>query len=160
MLESLSERERLLLAALAAVLAAAAALWGLQALGGYQHALAAQLDSDRATLNELRALDAELERSGGQRLQAPRSLAATLEDLLSRTGMRDRIQLNPVTQSGTDRIQAMEVKAEQLTLDEMVRLVYVMESPDLPVSIEQFEVGPSFRDKEMLRVTMRVLGPG
>lgn len=158
MLESLSERERLLLGALAAVLVVAAALWGVLALGGYQRALAQQLDADRATLSELRALDAEVEGPAGQR--QGRSLAATLEDLLSRTGMRDRIQLNPVTQSGTSSVQAMEVKAEQLTLDEMVRLVYIMESPGVPVSIEQFDVGPSFRDKEMLRVSLRVLGPG
>ncbi|MFI5400121.1 MAG: type II secretion system protein GspM [SAR324 cluster bacterium] len=159
MLERLSERERLLLGALAAVLVVVAALWGVQALGGYQRALAEQLDADRATLSELRALDAELEGPAGQG-QAARSLAATLEDLLSRTGMRDRIQLNPVTQSGSKSVQAMEVKAEQLTLDETVRLVYIMESPGVSVSIEQLDVGPSFRDKEMLRVSLRVLGPG
>jgi len=159
MLESLSERERLLIGALGAVLVAAAALWGVQALRGYQRALAEQLDADRATLSELRALDAEVGGLAGQRQGAP-SLAATLEDLLSRTGMRDRIQLNPVTQSGSNSIQAMEVKAEELTLDEMVRLVYIMEGPGVPVSIEQFDVGPSFRDKDMLRVSLRVLGPG
>jgi hypothetical protein len=54
----------------------------------------------------------------------------------------------------------MEIKAEQLTLDEIVRLVYTVESPDVPVLIEQFEVGPSFRDKELLRVSIRVLGQG
>jgi hypothetical protein len=157
---NLSERERFLLLALTAVLLAAAALWGYRVLEAYQGGLTAQLDASRATLNELRTLDAAVERPGGAARPPARSLAATMEDLLSRTGMRDRIQLNPVTQTGTGRIQAMEVKAEQLTLDELVRLVYMMESPDVPVTIEQFEIGPSFRDKEMLRVTMRVLGQG
>lgn len=159
MLGNLSERERLLLGALAAVLGVAAVLWGLHALGAYQQSLAAELESNRTTLAELRTLDAELDRQGGPRA-GNRSLAATMEDLLARTGMRDRIQLNPVTQTGTGRVQAMEVKAEQLTLDEMVRLVYMMESPDVAISIEQFEIGGSFRDKELLRVTMRVLGQG
>jgi hypothetical protein len=159
MLANLSERERLLLVVLAGVLGAAAVLWGLFALGGLQRGLEAELEANRATLTELRTLDAGLGGAGGPRA-GNRSLAATMEDLLTRTGMRDRIQLNPVTQTGPGRVQAMEVKAEQLTLDEMVRLVYMMESPDTGVSIEQFEIGASFRDKEMLRVTLRVLGQG
>ena len=159
MLGNLSERERLLLGALAAVLGVAALIWGLHGLGEYQRDLAAQLESNRATLIELRTLDAELGPAGGQKAGA-RSLAATMEDLLTRTGLRDRIQLNPVTQTGGGRVQAMEVKAEQLTLDEMARLVYMMESPDVSLSIEQFEIGTSYRDKELLRVTLRVLGQG
>ena len=156
---TLSDREKLLLGALGAVLLLVLAVWGLRSLGAYQRDLAAKLESDRDTLMQLRALDAETARTGAQRAVG-RSLAATMEDLLSRTGLRDRIQLNPVSQTGGGKLQAMEVKAEQLTLDEMVRLVYTMESPDVPIQIEQFEIGPSFRDKELLRLTVRVLGQG
>ena len=156
---TLSDREKWLIGALGAVLVIVISLWGLRSLGDYQHNLAEKLESDQDTLTQLRVLDADAARNGGQR-PVNRSLAATMEDLLSRTGLRDRIQLNPVSQTGGGKLQAMEVKAEQLTLDEMVRLVYSMESPDVPIQIEQFEIGPSFRDKELLRLTVRVLGQG
>jgi hypothetical protein len=154
---TLSEREKVLLIALGATLLLLLGVWGLRGLAGVQRDLAEQLDSERETLSQLQTLDAQADRSGGPR-QAGRSLAATMEDLLSRTGMRDRIQLNPVTQTG--KTQAMEVKAEQLTLDEMVRLVYSIDNPDVPVQVDQLEVGPSFRDKELLRVSLRVVGQG
>ena len=156
---TLTERDKRLLMALGAALLIVLAVWGFRALGDYKRDLAARLDADRETLTQLRALDAEAARTGVQQ-GAGRSLAATLEDLLARTGLRDRIQLNPVSQAGGSKVQSMEIKAEQLTLDEMVRLVYTMESPDVPLLIEQFEVGPSFRDKELLRVSIRVLGQG
>jgi hypothetical protein len=156
---TLSEREKGLLIALGAVLLLLAGLWGMRVLGGYQRDLVAKLEADQETLTQLRVLSADVERPGGQGTGG-RSLAATLEDLLSRTGLRDRIQLNPVTQASGGRVQSMEIKAEQLTLDEMVRLVYTMEGPDVPLLIEQFDIGPSFRDKDLLRVTIRVLGQG
>jgi len=151
---SLSEREKVLLIALGAVVLVILTGWGLRSLAGYQHDLTVQLDSDRDALNQLKALDTTVGPTGAPRA-VPRSLAATMEDLLSRTGMRDRLQLNPVTQTG--KVQSMEVKAEQLTLDEMVRLVYAMENPDIPIQIDQFEIGPSFRDKQLLRVSIRVV---
>lgn len=154
---TIGPREKMLLALLGALLVLAAALWALQQAVGYQRDLAARLATSRANLTELRTLDGELEKLGGVKL-GPRTLASTLEDLMGRAGLRDRVQLNPVTQSASGRVQAMEIKAEQLTLDEMVRLVYMLEGPDVPVVVDQLEVGPSFRDKELLRVTVRVLG--
>lgn len=155
---TLSPREKLLVALLAAGLVLAAGIGGFRALAGYQRNLAARLQADRDSLSELRTLDAEVARSGGR--PGTRTLASTLEDLLGRSGIRDRVQLNPVTQADAGKAQAMEIKAEQLTLDEMVRLVYMMESPDVPLVIDQLEVAPSFRDKELLRVSLRVLGQG
>jgi hypothetical protein len=154
----LSQREKLLLALAAGVLVLAAGIGGFQALAGYQRNLAARLQADRDSLSELRTLDADVARNGGR--PGARTLASLLEDLLARSGIRDRVQLNPVTGADSGRLQAMEIKAEQLTLDEMVRLVYMMESPDVPLVIDQFEVAPSFRDKELLRVSLRVLGQG
>jgi len=156
---TIGAREKMLLAVLAAVLVLAGGLWGLQQAVEYERDLAARLETDRASLSELRTLDEELEKLGGARLGS-RTLASTLEDLLARAGLRDRVQLNPVTQSSTGRVQAMEIKAEQLTLDETVRLVYLLEGPDVPVAVDQLEIGPSFRDKELLRVSLRVLGQG
>jgi hypothetical protein len=156
---TIGPREKMLLALLGAVLVLAAGLWGLRQAVEFQRDLVARLETNRANLTELRALDGELEKLGGARLGS-RTLASTLEDLMTRAGLRDRVQLNPVTQSASGKVQAMEIKAEQLTLDEMVRLVYMLEGPDVPVVVDQLEVGPSFRDKELLRVSIRVLGQG
>lgn len=153
----LSLRERLLVGALGSLLVLAALLAAWRVLAAYPRDLAARVKSIQDNIAELRQL-------GPEALRTPalgsHTLAATLEELLTRTGMRDRVQLNPVTQEGAGRAQAMEVKAEQLTLDETVRLVYIMESPDAPIAIDQFEVAPSFRDKELLRVSLRVVGRG
>jgi type II secretory pathway component PulM len=156
---TIGAREKMLLTLLGALLVLAAGLWGLRQAVEYQGDLAARLEANRANLTELRTLDADLEKLGGAKLGA-RTLASALEDLMGRAGLRDRVQLNPVTQSASGRVQAMEIKAEQLTLDEMVRLVYMLEGPDVPVVVDQLEVAPSFRDKEMLRVSVRVLGQG
>lgn len=155
---ALSPREILLVAVLAGVLALAAGIGIVQGLAGYQRGVAAHLQEERDTLTELRTLAATVGPGGAR--PGSRTLASTLEELLSRSGMRDRVQLNPVTQAAAGRVQAMEIKAEQLTLDEMVRLVYILEGPDVPLVIDQFEVAPSFRDKELLRVSLRVLGQG
>ncbi len=153
---ALSPREKLLVAAMGGLLLVAVGFGITGGLRAYQADVAARLKAERDSLAELRALGPQALRAGG----APRTLAATLEDLLARSGVRDRVQLNPVTQATGSRVQAMEIKAEQLTLDEMVRLVYLMEGPDVPLVIDQFDVAPSFRDKELLRVSLRVLGQG
>jgi hypothetical protein len=156
---SLGSREKTLLGVLGAVLVLVLASWGLRTLRDYQRDLETRLGVDRTNLMELRMMDRELESLGGAKL-GTRTLASTLEEMMGRAGMRDRVQVNPVTQAASGRVQAMEIKAEQLTLDEMVRLLYVLEGPDAPFGVDQVEVGTSFRDKEMLRVSVRVLGQG
>jgi hypothetical protein len=158
----LNERERMLVMALAGVVAILIPLLGVSGLLGYQSRLAGQVETNRRQLAEALALDAELtrlERSRPAR-SVEGSLIGYLEQLSDRAGVKQRVQLNPVSQSQPGRAQAVDVRLDQATLDELVRLLYAIENADAMLVIEQVEVSQSFKEKDLLRVSLRVLGQG
>src|SRR5271170_6454350 len=98
---ALSFREKVLVGALAGLLLVAAVLGVVRGLRGYQNDVAARLQTERDSLAELRMLSLQALRPGAG--QGTRTLASTLEDLLARSGVRDRVQLNPVAQANAGR---------------------------------------------------------
>ncbi len=155
----LTQREKRLVAALAGLLALLGLYAALHGLVRFQSGLAEQLDVDRRLLTQVQALDGEmavLERSKRTRgLEG--SLIGYMEQLADRAGLKARVQLNPITQSAAARVQAIDVKVDQMTLDEMVRFVYTIENAEFILVIDQMEISPSFKEKDLLRVSLRVL---
>jgi hypothetical protein len=80
-----------------------------------------------------------------------------LEGMAKQAGLGDRLQLNLMPQDRAKNLEAVEVKLDALNLDEIVGFVHAIESARPPLIVDQFEVTPSFRARELLRVTMRVI---
>jgi len=156
---TLSTREKLLVALLGLSLLGIGLFYGLRSLGGRQEALQGAIAVRTAFLQEARMLQSELARANSSRPQGARtkSLIGYVEQLATRIRMKDRIQLNLIAKDSQSGLQGLNIKIDQLTLDELVELIHALENASLPLIIQQMELGPSFRDKELLRLTLRVL---
>jgi len=155
----LTQREKLLIALLGALIAIVAVFLGLRGLGKLQEGIAQQVDADRRTLEQVQALDAELVRlERGKRTRGIEgSLIGYMEQLTDRAGLKSRVQLNPITQTSGAKVQAIDLKVDQMTLDEMLRLLYTIENAEFILVVDQVEISPSFKEKDLLRVSLRVL---
>lgn len=158
----LSNREKILLAVLAAFVILLAGYFMFQAMGDYERDLKQRLSAREVFQKRAVALDQELARlrqvPPRRRLSQP--LIGYVERLSARIQLKDRIQLNPIPNQASPDLQGIDIKVDGLSLDELVDLVYTLESADLPLVINQLEVSPSFRNKQRLRLTMRVLAKG
>jgi hypothetical protein len=156
---ALNKREKLLVGILAAFLAVIALFAGLRGMAGLQDGIAEQLEADRRTLIQVQGLDAELARL--ERSKRTRGLEGSLigymEQLTDRAGLKARVQLNPITQAAGAKVQAIDLKVDQMTLDETLRLLYTIENAEFILVLDQVEISPSFKDKDLLRLTLRVL---
>lgn len=155
----LSQRERLLISALGALLVLLGLWAGLRGMVKWQDGIAEQLETDRRTLIQVQAMDAELARL--ERAKRTRgfegSLIGYMEQLTDRAGLKSRVQLNPITQTSGTRVQAIDLKIDQMTLDEMQRLLYTIENAEFILVVDQVDISPSFKEKDLLRVSLRVL---
>lgn len=155
----LSTREKALLVLLALVLAGAGAFYGLRALATHEQGLALELRRQQETLREAQALRREvarLERRPTARV-LERPLIGHVEELAGRVGLGERIQLNVLPEQTLSGMQGVELRLDQLTLDELVQLLHTVENSEPALVIDQMELAPSFREQDLLRVNMRVL---
>lgn len=155
----LTEREKLLVGLLAAVLLLSGVFLGVRFINTREQGMVETLASRESVLRRAQALQAELalqpaKTSGGG---GSRSLISYVEQLATRSQVKDRIQLNLLSAGTAGGGEGLDVKVDNLTLDELTNLVYVLENADYGLAIDQMEITPSFRDKDLLRVTMRVL---
>ncbi len=157
----LSTREKLLIGVLVALLLALGLWFGLRGLSGHLEDLQSRVRVQEALLQRATTMNAELARmqqpAAVHRSPRARSLIGYVEQLADRVGVRDRIQLNLLPPDSRSGLQGLDVKVERLSLDEMVNLMYTMEDADYRLVIDQLELSPSFRDKDLLRLSMRVL---
>lgn len=98
----------------------------------------------------------KLERLPKRRVRS-RSLIGFVEQLANKINLKDRIQLNLISKDNRSGLQGLNIKVDELTLDEMMDLIYALESAEMPLMIQQFEMKPSFRNRDLLRLTLRVL---
>ncbi len=113
-------------------------------------------------LERTQALHAELRRQRTAQVRTPvrsGSLIAYVEQFAERIGVKDRVQLNLLPREANGDLQGLDVKVDRLTLDELVQLLYTLEDAEQRLVIDQLELSPSFRDKQLLRLSMRILAP-
>lgn len=157
----LSTREKLLVALLGVLVVVIGLYLGVGSLSGRLADLRGRVAVRQALLQKATALRAEMQRlsKAGTVTRSPRagSLIGYVEQLSQRVGVRDRIQLNAIPRDTESGLQGLEVKVNNLSLDETVNLLYTLEDADYRLVIDQLELSPSFRDKDLLRLSMRVL---
>ena len=155
----LSRREKLLLAALAILVGVAGLLFVSTRVNTYRSDLERRIFEARTLLTRVVTISEKLSRQeaaprkGGPR----RSLIGHLEQLAERAAVKNRLQLNRIPQEKTKGLEGLEVKLDELTLDEMVSFIYSVENSDPVLVLDQLDISPSFRARDLLRVTMRVL---
>ena len=157
----LSTREKALIVVLVVLVLASVLYFGVGGLRARLHDTESLLSAHQAQLQKAAALMAELrniERPAARR-RAPgtRSLIGYVEQLADRIGVKDRIQLNLIPQETRSGLQGLDIRVSRLSLDEFVNLLYTLEDSDYRLMIDQLELSPSFRDKDLLRLSMRVL---
>jgi len=157
----LSTREKLLIGLLVALLLGLGLFLGVRSVTGRLAELRSRLVVQEAMLQKAAALTAELQRlqqpEPARRTPRTRSLIGYVEQLADRAGVRDRVQLNLIAQESRSGLQGLDIKVERLSLDEMVHFLYSLEDADYRLVIDQLELSPSFRDKDLLRLSLRVL---
>jgi hypothetical protein len=157
----LSTREKLLIGLLVALLLGLGMFLGVRGATARLAELRSRVTVQEAMLQKAAAVTGELRRlqqpDAAKRTPRTRSLIGYVEQLADRAGVRDRVQLNLIAQETRSGLQGLDIKVEQLSLDEMVHFLYSLEDADYRLVIDQLEVGPSFRDKALLRLSMRVL---
>jgi hypothetical protein len=157
----LSTREKALIGVLLALLVALGLYFGVKGVTGRLAALRSRVDVQEALLARAVAMDGEVLRMQQPRKarRAPRnrSLIGYVEQLADRVNVRDRIQLNLIARDSRSGLEGLDIKVEQLSLDEFTQLLYTLEDAEYRLIIDQLDVSPSFRDKNLLRLSMRVL---
>ena len=159
---NLSARERRLLALLAVVAVAGLLFLAVQGLVSYRADLARRLEVAQRGLAHVQLLVAEEERvaRGGRQAPLGRPLQGLLEDFATQLQVQDRLQMAALPQAAGSTVQSVDMKLDRLTLDETVSLVYMIENADIPLVLDQVELSPSFKDKDLLRLSLRVLAQG
>ncbi len=157
MMPQLSARERRLVALMVALLVAGLGYLIVHGLIGYRADLARQLEAQRRTLALVQGLDQDLGRLQPAAAGRVKPLPATLDDMVSQSNLRDRAQLTPITQAPGSKVQSADLRMDQMTLDETMNLLYRIENEDPPLVIDQINLSPSFKAKDLLRVSLRVL---
>lgn len=157
----LSKREKLLIAGLAALVVATVFYFLISQIFSYQRDLAQEISRHEFLLNKARVLAASLGPAAAPRSapqNANRSLIGYLERVAAQQGLKERVQLNRVPIDKAKGVEGIDVKLNELSLDDVVRFIYEIENSRPPLVIDQLEITESFRTKKKLRLNVRVLG--
>lgn len=159
----LSPREKFLIAVMVALILITGGYYAVGGLRTHVRDIAAQLEAREDFLRRAIILEEQIRE---QEILTPkatlrrRPLIGFVEQLANRIQLKSRVQLNLIPQRKSTGMQGIELKVDNLTLDEMVKLVYTLEDAKRTLIIDRFEVSPSFRTKKRLRISMRILSRG
>jgi len=157
----LSEREKILLSVLAVLVLGTVVYFSVQGLTGYQRELEAELTRKRTLLTRVETLEESLRRlQRGTTTRQAAPVIARLERMATQHGLQESLQLNPVPSPSDSGVEVVEVKLDNLTLDDAMRFIYAVENAEPVLVVEQLELNPAFRDRELLRLSLRVAGQG
>lgn len=156
----LSQREKLLILLLGVLVALTAVYFALSAIRGYGDDLSRDIQRREALLSRARVLTATVGRTAS-RSRSKKSLNGSLigyaERLAGQNNLKGRIQLNRVPMDKSRGIEAIDIKLDQLSLDEAVGFIHTIENAQPALVVDQMEITTSFRSKELLRLSLRVL---
>lgn len=158
---TLSTREKQLIGLLVVVLVLGILFLGVQRVSAFNESVERRIAQQSAMLEQASVLSARLNRlARDERSNVRRaSLIGHLEQLAGRTGLQSRIQLNPQAVTGGDNLEAADIRVDDLTLDELVQFIYLIEDSRPQVVIDRVDISPTFRGKRLLRLNLRVLAP-
>jgi hypothetical protein len=156
----LSSREKLLILLLAVLAVGAIVYYALSSLVDYEDKLSRNILRREATLTKAKVLKASLTGANGRSTRAGTlrgSLIGHIEQLAARNALKDRIRLNRVPVDKSRGVQAVDIKLDQLSLDETVGFIHAIEHSRPVLVVDQMEITSSFRSKQLLRLSLRVL---
>jgi len=144
---------------LAVILLFSGVYFAVKGLTGKEADLRRRIALQEEVLKQAQALIDEKNRLNAQPVQKKltQPLMGYIESLAEKHALTSRLQMNMLPEKAVSGLQGVEVKVNDLTLDEMVNLVHTLESADPMLVIDQLELAAAFRDKDLLRLTMRVL---
>ena len=159
----LSPREKILISVMVALILITGGYYAVGGLKNHVRDIEEQLEAREVFLRRAIFLEEQIreqEKLAPKATLRRRPLIGFVEQLANRIQLKSRVQLNLIPQGKSTGMQGIELKVDNLTLDEMVKLVYTLEDAKRPLIIDRFEVSPSFRTKKRLRISMRILSRG
>lgn len=156
----LSKREKLLVLSLGIFLGLLALYLIGSKLGGYEGELIQDAARKQSQLERVRVLDASLREYGAKSSTGRRgkqSLISLIEQLAEQSSLKQRIQLNRVPLDKSKGIEGIDIKLDEMSLDEMMNFIFLLENKKPTLVIEQLDITSSFRSKDQLRISIRVL---
>lgn len=159
----ISAREKFLITVMVVLILITGGYYGVGGLKNYEREIEEQLEAREVFLRRAVLLVEEIreqERLAPKATPRRRPLIGFIEQLANRLQLKGRVQLKLIPQEKSIGMQGIELKVDNLSLDEMVELVYILEDAKRPLIIDRFEVSPSFRTKKRLRLSLRILSRG
>ena len=155
----LSQREKILVALLSALLVITVLYFTVRAFRGNEQSLLERIARQEQVLAQVKALQDQRTRQGvlPQVAALPQPLIGYVETLAERIQLKGRVQLNILQGQVNGGFQGVELKVDDLSLDEFTNLIFTLENASPPVVIDQLELSPAFREKDLLRLTLRIL---
>ena len=134
--------------------------FSISAILGFGDDLSRKIQRREALLTRAKVLSATLSRTSGRarsRNIFKGSLIGYAEQLAGQNSLKDRIQLNRVPLDKSRGIEAIDIKLDQLSLDEAVGFLHAIEHSRPVLVVDQMEITTSFRSKQLLRMSLRVM---
>jgi len=154
----LSKREKRLVAGLGALTALLLVYFVVSQFAGYRAELEKDIERRSALLLKARVMAEELSvpiSSGANRKIS--SLIGHIEELAGKISLKEKLQMNRVPTDKSKGVEVVDLKLDELNLDQVVSFLYLLENSQPTLVIDQFEINPSFRKKNNLRISVRVL---
>ena len=155
----LSNREKMLIGILGVLLVGVLLFYGIQGIASMGQGLQKEISSRENYHRQALAITAEMAKleSRPQQPARTRSLIGFVEQLARRINLGERVQLNLIPNDNRSGLQGIDIKVSDLTLDEMFELLFALENSEIQLMIQQLELNPSFRHRDLLRLSIRVL---
>ena len=154
----LSKREKRLVMGLSGLVALLLVYFVVGQFSGYRKELEQEIEKRNALLIKARVMAEELSvpRASGANVKIS-SLIGHIEELAGKIALKEQLQMNRVPTDKAKGVEVVDLKLDELNLDQVVSFLYLLENSKPPLVIDQFEINPSFRKKNNLRISVRVL---
>lgn len=155
----LSKREKLLLAVLAVFLLGGGLFLATQKISNYKLDLRREIAKQERLLTQVHVAARRLEQYSKRpsKTLGRVSLIGHVEQLATNIALKNQLRLNPVAQTGMANVQGVDVRLDNLTMDDVLGFIHAVEHADPVLLIDRVEIIHNFRQKDLLRLTARVL---
>ncbi len=168
MISHLSFREKIALAAAALVIVLTIVWLGIY--DPYRNSLVRldkRIESRSRQLEQVQDLSVQYQKLQEKLARAERgllgrngtSLFSNLETIIAQVGIREKLSsLRPQKNApqGEYLEESAELKLERIYLDELIRLLYAMETADIYLQIKNLRIKPRFEDSDLLDASMQI----